>query len=69
MDNQKDISDLIVIKKDILNKIIIENQTDLVSHSYYIILNIKKLDSISGKYLRKIKVVNLYNNKIGNKYI
>ena len=33
---------LIAVKKDILNKTIVQNQTDLVSHLYYIVLDIMK---------------------------
>ena len=57
---------LIAVRKDILNKVIIENQTDLVSHPYYIILNIRELNPVSGKYWRKTRVINLYDNKIDN---
>ena len=58
---------LIVVKKYILNKIIIENWTDLVNYPYYIILDIREYNPTSGKYLRKTRVVNVYDNKIGNK--
>lgn len=60
---------LIVIKKNILNKIIVENKTNLVSHLYYIVFDIKKFNPIFRKNLRKTKVVNVYYNKIGNKSI
>ena len=57
---------LISVQKDILNKIIIENQTDLVSHPYYIVLDIRECNPTSKKYSRKTRVANLYDNKIGN---
>ena len=60
---------LIAIKKDILNKVIIKNSIDLVTHLCCIILDIKKLNPVSGKYLRKTRVVNLYDNEIGDSYI
>ena len=60
---------LIAAKKDILNKPIIKNQTDFVSHSYGIVSDMTKFNSAFGKYLKKTRVVNLYDNKIGNKYI
>ena len=41
---------LIAVKKDILNKVIIENWTDLVSHPYCIVLDIRELHPVSGKY-------------------
>lgn len=33
---------MVVVKKDKLNKVIIENQTDLISHPYCIIFDIRK---------------------------
>lgn len=39
--NQKDMQVLIVVKKGILNRIVIENRTDLVSHPYYMVFDIK----------------------------
>lgn len=43
MDNQKDISVLTIIRKNILNKNFIYNQKNLVGHLYYLVLNIKEL--------------------------
>lgn len=60
---------LVAIKKARLNKIIIENRTNLVSHPYYIVLDIKEHNSTFGKYLKKTTVVNFNNNKIDNGYI
>lgn len=42
IDDQKDIRVLIAVKKDILNKLIIENRTGLVRHLYCIILDMTK---------------------------
>ena len=60
---------LIIVKKDILNKVIIENRTDLISHLYCIIFDIRERNPTSRKYSRKSRVVSLYNNKIGNRCI
>ena len=65
-DDRRDMRVLIAVRKDILNTVIIENRTDLVSHPYCIVLDVKELDPISGRYSRKTRVVNLYDNKIGN---
>ncbi len=65
-DNRKDMQVLIAVRKDILNKIIIENRTDWVSHPYCIVLDIKERSPGSEKYCRRTRVVNLYDNKIGN---
>ena len=40
---------LIAVKKDILNKVIIENRTDLISHPYCIVLDILERNPVSGK--------------------
>ncbi len=64
--DRKDMRVLITVKRDILNKIIIENRTDLVSHPYCIVLDIRERSPGSGKYSRRTRVVNLYYNKIGN---
>lgn len=69
IDNCKDMQVLIAVKKDILNKIIIENQTDLANHPYCVVLDIKKLNLVFGKYFRTTRVLNLYDNKIGNRYV
>lgn len=66
---KKDMQVLITVQKDILNTVIIENQTNSVSYLYYIILNIRKHNMISGKYSKKIRIVNLYDNKNGNRCI
>lgn len=58
---------LIAIKKNILNKVIIDNWINPISNPCYIVLNIKKFNLISKKYLKKTIVVNLYDNKIDNR--
>ena len=64
-DNRKNMRVLTAVRKDILNSIIIDNRTDLVSHPYCSVLDIKELHPVSRKVLRKTRVVNLYDNKIG----
>lgn len=64
-DNQRDKQVLIVVKKDILNRVIIDNQIDLISHLYYFCSNIQEINLKFGKILRKTKIVNLYNKKVG----
>ena len=63
-DNRKNMRVLTAVRKDILNRVLIENRTDLVSHPYCLVLDIKELHPRSGKALRKTRVVNLYNNKV-----
>lgn len=65
-DSRKDMRVLTAVRKDIVSQIIIENRTDLVSHPYCMVLDIKELHPQSGKSLRKTRIVNLYDNKIGS---
>ena len=46
---QRDMEVLIVVKKDILNRIIIDNQTDLINHTYCFYLDIQEFDPKSRK--------------------
>ena len=55
-----------IVRKDILNGFIIDNQTDVVSHPYCSVFHIKELSSYTKKSLGKTQVVNVYDNKIGN---
>ena len=68
-DNRKNMQVLIAVRKDILNKVIIENQTNLVSHLYCIVLDIKELNQVLRKYSRRTKIVNLYDNKISRRCV
>lgn len=52
------------VRKDILYNVIIDNGTDLVSHLYYSILDIKEFHSLTKKVVRKTKIVILYDNKV-----
>lgn len=64
-DNRKHMRVLTAVRKDILDKVIIENRTDLVNHPYCSVLNIKELHPISKNFLRRTRVVNVYDNKVG----
>ena len=64
-DNQRDMRVLIVVQKNILDRVIIDNQTDLISHLYCLYLDINEFDPKSRKNLRKIRIINLYDNKVG----
>ena len=35
------------IRKDLMDKLVVENRTDLVNHPYFILLEIQKLDQLS----------------------
>ena len=64
-DNRKDMRVLMAARKDILSRVVVENRTDLISHPYCMVLDIRELDPQSGKRLRRTRVVNLYDNKVG----
>ena len=54
-----------VVRKDIANNVILDNRSDLVSHPYCLVLDIKELYPKTRKPIRKIRVVNMYDNCIG----
>ncbi len=60
---------MIAVRKNTPNTIIIENGTDLISHFYCICLDIKEIDRQTERRLRKTRVINLYNNKIGRRQL
>ena len=60
---------MITVKKDILNKVIVENRTNLFSHSYCIVLDIREFNPVFKKYSRTTRVIHLYNDKIGNRCV
>lgn len=63
--DRKDMRVMIAVRKDILSRVVVENRTGLVSHPYCVVLDIRELDPQSRKCLRRTRVVNLYDNKIG----
>ena len=56
---------LIAIKKDLLTRIITESRSDLVNHPYYMALDVWELHPKSKKKMRKTRLINCYDNKIG----
>lgn len=52
------------VKRDLLNKIIVEHRTDLVNHPYFMLLEIRDLD-LSKQPRRKTRVLNAYDNRVG----
>ena len=55
---------LIVVKKNILDRVIIDNQTDLINYLYCLYLDIQEFNPKFGKSPRKTRIVNLYDNKV-----
>lgn len=56
---------LTAVKKDLANKIIVENRTDLVDHPYFVALDIRDIDRQSNKPTRRTRVINIYDNRVG----
>ncbi len=54
-----------VIRKDLLDKIVIEHRTDLVNQPYFIFLKIRDLGQRSKRPGRKTRVLNVYDNRVG----
>ena len=57
------------MKKELANKIIIENKTNFVNHPYFLVLDIWDAVGQFGKPMRLTRIVNIYKNYIGQKYI
>lgn len=66
MDDRRNMRVLSAVKKDILNRVVIKNQLNLISYLDYFCLDIQEFDLKSGKPLSKAGVINLYNNKFGS---
>lgn len=58
-----------IVRKNIVSKIVIKNRTDLASHPYYIILDFKKSYSEFRKMLRRTRIINFYDNKLREEYL
>ena len=53
------------VKKELVDKIIVENRTDLIDHPYFLALNIQDMDSRLNKPATQTRVVNAYDNQVG----
>lgn len=51
-------------RKNILNNVIEENRTDLVSHPYCLAVDITEFAPLSQRRKRKTRIINVYDNKI-----
>ena len=67
-ENRRDMRALTAVQKDIVNKVTIDNRTDLASNPYCMVLDLKEPYRKSGKRPRRIRIVNLYDNKLGEGY-
>ncbi len=62
---RKEIKVMTAVQKELTDKIVLQNRTDLVNHPYVMLLEIRELDPRSKKSGRKTRVVNVYNNRVG----
>ena len=53
------------IRKDLMNKFVVENKTNLVNSPYFILLEIRELDQQLRKPRRKMRALNVYDNRVG----
>lgn len=53
------------VRKELINKIVVDHRTNLVNHLYFMLLEIWELDLRSKRPKRKTQVVNIYDNWIG----
>lgn len=65
---RKEIRVMTAVRKDLGDKIMTDHRTDLIYHPYFMLLEIRELDSQSKKPRRKTQVVNVYNNRVGRGY-
>ena len=57
-----------MIRKNLINKIVIEKRSDLINYFYLIILDIKDLDQKIRILIKRIKILNIYNQVINRGY-
>ncbi len=67
-ENRRDMRVLTAVRKEIVNEVIIDDRTDLASHPYCMVLDLKEPYRESGKRPRRTRIVNLYDNKLGEGY-
>ena len=65
--DRKDNCVLVAVRKDLLNETIVENQIDFVNYSYSMMLDITERDIYAKEQKRKTKIVNVYDNKLGER--
>lgn len=54
---------LTAIKKELVDKIIVENRTYLIDHPYFLALDIREIDS-QTRSRKRTRVVNVYDNQV-----
>ena len=62
---RRDIRVMTAVRKDLVDKIVVDHRTDLIDHPYFMLLEICELDLRSTRPGRKTRVINVYENRIG----
>lgn len=62
---RKDVRVMTAVRKNLVDKIVIDHRTDLINHPYFMLLEIRELDPRSKIPGRKTQIVNIYDNRVG----
>ena len=66
---RKDARILTAVRRNILNRIVVDNKSDLKSYLYIIIVDVRRNDLINRELGRRIRIVNIYDQNLGREYI
>lgn len=59
------ISVMTIVKKDLLDKILVEHKTELINPSYFVFLEIRDIDQQTKRLGWIIQVLNVYDSRVG----
>lgn len=66
-EKEKNIKVMTAVKKDLIDKVMVDHRTDLIDHPYFMLLDVRKLDLQSKIPGRKTRVINVYDNWVRRK--
>lgn len=52
------------IKKDVINKAVIDHRTDLVNYPYFMVFEMCEIDLHWKRQGRRTRIVNVYDNRV-----
>ncbi len=50
------------VKKDLVDKVVVDHRTDLIDYLYFMLLDVREIDSRSKRSGRKTRVINVHDN-------
>ena len=62
---RKDARVLTAVRRDILNRVVVDNKSDLGSHPYIMIVDVRRNDPINRELGRRTRIVNIYDQNLG----